>query len=73
MERFLQAEKASIHINLIFSSVFGNRNYISNTMTADTKSLNNEIDIYHLQNPPYTLGCRFSVARPAGFCVTLGS
>ena len=41
MKRFLQAEKASIHINLIFSSVFGNRNYVSNTMAADPKSLNN--------------------------------
>jgi len=49
--RFRQAEKASVYINLIFSSVFGNGDHISNAVAASAKSPNNKIDIYHLQIP----------------------
>ena len=45
---FRQAEKASIYINLIFSSVFGNGNHISNAVAASAEGSNNKIDIYHL-------------------------
>ena len=49
--RFRQAEKGPIHVDLIFSSVFGNRDHISNAVAASAKSPNNKIDIYHLQIP----------------------
>ena len=52
-DRFRQAEKGPIHVDLIFSSVFGNGDHISNAVAASTKSPNNKIDVYHLQNPPY--------------------